>query len=193
MPHVLTRTRAVVGGGLLAVLLLACFGASVGAQGEKTPAPPFVVEIETSVSISETSTYFGPGQIAGSKKFDQNMMATERHWCRTQTVTERARPSDYISTAVALQSSTEWCWNGTKLSYRNPRFTHDWETWYDWKMVSERYEDDGEIGDWEHWDWAKVKFENCVNVHPWVCDWTKGKITLDIRKTQRGDGSYSPR
>ena len=27
MPHALTRTRAVVGGGILAVLLLACFGA----------------------------------------------------------------------------------------------------------------------------------------------------------------------
>jgi len=27
MPHVLTRTRAGVGGGILAVLLLACFGA----------------------------------------------------------------------------------------------------------------------------------------------------------------------
>lgn len=27
MPHALTRTRAVVGGGIMAVLLLACFGA----------------------------------------------------------------------------------------------------------------------------------------------------------------------
>ena len=29
MPHVLARTRAVVGGGILAVLLLACFGAQI--------------------------------------------------------------------------------------------------------------------------------------------------------------------
>ena len=36
MPHALTRTRAVVDGGILAVLLLACLSAPVGAQ---TPAP----------------------------------------------------------------------------------------------------------------------------------------------------------
>ncbi len=32
MPHVLIRTRAVVGGGILAALLSACFGAPTGAK-----------------------------------------------------------------------------------------------------------------------------------------------------------------
>ena len=32
MPHALTRTRSVVGRGILAVLLLASFGAPVGSQ-----------------------------------------------------------------------------------------------------------------------------------------------------------------
>lgn len=39
MPHVLTRTRAVVGGGIVAVLLLACLSALLGAQDPTNPVP----------------------------------------------------------------------------------------------------------------------------------------------------------
>ncbi|MCY4114001.1 MAG: hypothetical protein OXG33_08695 [Chloroflexi bacterium] len=39
MPHVLTRARAVVGGGIVAVLLLACLGARLGAQDPIDPVP----------------------------------------------------------------------------------------------------------------------------------------------------------
>ena len=37
MSHVLTRTRAVVGGGVVAVLLLACLSALLGAQVPTNP------------------------------------------------------------------------------------------------------------------------------------------------------------
>ena len=65
MSHVLTRTRAVVGGGILAVLLLACFSALPGAQESTDPRPGSRLPVTLPITQRVTVVLGVPLMIAG--------------------------------------------------------------------------------------------------------------------------------
>ena len=111
-------------------------------------------------------------------------------WCRTQTA--RIKGSRGGSDVYSVTSQTDFCWDGDELASHDPRFSHRIKYLNAfWSGGVTNDNENGGIGDWEHWDYVAWSFQRCVggtcfdSIHPWV------------EKEQRGNGngeySYSRR
>lgn len=178
MPHVLTRTRAVVGGGILAVLLWAWLGAPAGAQ---TPDKiPYEQLRDVSGQVTQVAT-FTEEVVAGATGADLLMSSGS---CRDSKL--KVEGYKYGVRVYAVTSNTRFCWDGTYIVEPGPRFVARREylhgSWYQEGDTQEKVK--GGVGKRYHWDYARWKFRN---------DWGGMRMAVWIEKEQKGTGTATAR
>lgn len=183
-----------------AVLLLACLvvatSAAVSAQGPSAATeakireqlaregvPEYIVTRE----LSDPVVFTADGLVIAPDGGGALAYAQGSYSCRDNKVTAERRVGG--STQWKYESKTNFCYDGSKLAHRDPRFSHRSRALnFGWQVSNTSDNESGGVGDKEHWDTVTAHFVRCVPVLG--CVFSDG---VTIQKWHRGNGSATDR
>ena len=191
----------------VSALLIAAAAATVLVGGASAQGPVPEQPSATSVVTLDITTVDIPIQAttvasaAGAAFGNSGIQMSSNIRCKRTTVTKTERSGPIL--VWELESWTEWCYDGTYIARGHPEFDHTWTVGGSpspGSFLSNRGSGDKKLGggldDTYHKDKAWGKFQVCRQSND--KDPTSQPIcfpvqTVEIIKTQYGDGDYEPK